>query len=72
MKEWKCLSKTEKKLFTTIEIIYGKSFDDVYIGEQIIYMNSLYRTAVAINQGNFARAYSIGTGINWTIEFKKI
>lgn len=53
-------------------IIYGKSFDDVYVGEQIIYMNSLYRTAVAINQGNFARAYSIGTGIHWTIEFKKL
>ncbi|MCK8059683.1 MULTISPECIES: S-adenosyl-l-methionine hydroxide adenosyltransferase family protein [unclassified Fusibacter] len=53
-------------------IIYGKSFDDVYVGEQIIYMNSLYRTAVAINQGNFARAYSVGTGIHWTIEFKKL
>lgn len=53
-------------------IIYGKSFDAVYVGEQIIYTNSLMRTAVAINQGNFAKAYSIGTGIHWTIEFKKI
>lgn len=53
-------------------IIFGKSFDDVYVGEQIIYTNSLYRTAVAINQGNFAKAYSIGTGIHWTIEFRKI
>ncbi|GAU78908.1 S-adenosyl-l-methionine hydroxide adenosyltransferase family protein [Fusibacter sp. 3D3] len=66
------LIKDREKVIYNNRIIYGKSFDDVYIGEQIIYMNSLYRTAVAINQGNFAKAYSIGTGINWTIEFKKI
>lgn len=52
-------------------ITYGKSFADVHVSEQIIYVNSLLRMAVAINQGNFARAYSIGTGIHWTIEFKK-
>ncbi|NMA86155.1 MAG: S-adenosyl-l-methionine hydroxide adenosyltransferase family protein [Tissierellia bacterium] len=51
---------------------YGKSFADVYASEPIIYVNSLLRMAVAINQGNFAKAYNIGTGINWTIEFKKI
>lgn len=66
------LIKDRSKVIYNNRILYGKSFDDVYIGEQIIYMNSLYRTAVAINQGNFAKAYSIGTGINWTIEFKKI
>lgn len=53
-------------------VTYGKSFADVYVSEQIIYVNSLYRMAVAINQGNFAKAYSIGTGIQWTIEFRKI
>ena len=53
-------------------IRFGKSFADVYVSEQIIYVNSLLRIAVAINQGNFAKAYSIGTGIHWTIEFKKV
>ncbi|QRN86183.1 S-adenosyl-l-methionine hydroxide adenosyltransferase family protein [Clostridia bacterium] len=53
-------------------ITFGKSFADVYASEPIIYINSLYRVAVAINQGNFARAYNIGTGIHWTIEFRKI
>lgn len=53
-------------------IVYGKSFGDVYVSEQIIYVNSLFRMAIAINQGNFAKAYSIGTGIHWTVEFKKI
>jgi S-adenosylmethionine hydrolase len=52
-------------------IVYGKSFADVYVSEQIIYVNSLYRMAIAINQGNFAKAYSIGTGIHWSVEFKK-
>ncbi|WP_040193273.1 SAM hydrolase/SAM-dependent halogenase family protein [Clostridium culturomicium] len=53
-------------------VVYGKSFADVRISEQIIYVNSLYRMALAINQGNFAKAYSVGTGINWTIEFRKV
>lgn len=53
-------------------IRFGKSFADVYVSEQIIYVNSLLRMALAINQGNFAKAYSIGTGIYWTIEFKKV
>ncbi len=53
-------------------ISYGKSFADVYVSEPIIYVNSLYRMAVAINQGNFAKAYGIGTGIHWTVEFKRV
>ncbi len=53
-------------------IKFGKSFADVNLSEQIIYINSLLNAAVAINQGNFAKAYSIGTGPNWTIEFKKV
>jgi S-adenosylmethionine hydrolase len=53
-------------------IVYGRSFADVYASEQIIYVNSVYNMAIAINQGNFARAYNIGTGRHWKIEFKKI
>ena len=53
-------------------ISFGKSFADVHISEQIIYVNSLLRMAVAINQGNFAKAYNIGTGLHWTIEFRKV
>ena len=53
-------------------IAYGRSFADVYASEQIIYVNSVYNMAVAINQGNFAKAYNIGTGRHWEIEFKKV
>lgn len=52
-------------------ITYGKSFADVYVSEQIIYVNSVYNMALAINQGNFAKAYNIGTGRHWEIEFRK-
>lgn len=53
-------------------VVYGHSFADVRIGEPIIYVNSLYRMALAINQGSFAKAYSIGTGIHWKISFRKV
>jgi S-adenosylmethionine hydrolase len=53
-------------------IRFGKSFADVYISEQIIYVNSLYRMAIAINQGNFAKAYNISTDPSWTVEFKRL
>ncbi len=52
-------------------IIYGHSFADVYIGEPILYVNSLDRMAVAINQGSFAKAYNIGTGNSWQISLRK-
>ncbi len=50
---------------------FGKSFSEVNIGETIIYVNSLLYISLAINQGNFARAYNVSTGINWIIEFEK-
>ena len=53
-------------------VIYGKSFADVRIGAPIVYVNSVYRMGVAINQGSFAKAYNLGVGAQWTIELKKI
>ncbi|MET3558314.1 S-adenosylmethionine hydrolase [Streptococcus rupicaprae] len=54
------------------QVIYGKSFADVRIGQPIIYINSVYCVGVAINQGSFAKAYNVSVGANWQIEFKKI
>ncbi|MBR2591988.1 MAG: S-adenosyl-l-methionine hydroxide adenosyltransferase family protein [Oscillospiraceae bacterium] len=50
---------------------YSISFSDVMVGEQLIYVNSLDRMAIAINQGSFAKAYNIGSGEAWKIRFKK-
>ncbi len=52
-------------------LIYARSFADAFVGEPLVYVNSLDRMAVAINQGDFARAYNIGTGTPWTIEVRK-
>lgn len=52
-------------------IVYAKSFADVNVGEPLLYVNSLDNVAVAINQGSFAKAYNIGTGINWHITLRK-
>lgn len=52
-------------------LVYAKSFADVYVGEPLVYANSLDCMAVAINQGSFARAYNIGTGNKWRITMRK-
>lgn len=54
------------------QVTYGKSFADVRIGQPLIYINSLYRVGLAINQGSFAKAYNVGVGHNWHIEIKKV
>ncbi len=53
-------------------VTYGNTFADVQVGEPIIYVNSLDYMALAINQGNFAKAYNIGTRDPWKIKFSKL
>jgi len=50
---------------------FQKSFAEVNVGEPLVYINSLYNVAVAINQGSFSRAYSIGAGPSWRISLRK-
>lgn len=52
-------------------LAFARSFADVYVGEPLVYANSLDCMAVAINQGSFAAAYGIGTGVNWKISLRK-
>lgn len=52
-------------------ITYGRSFADVYVGEALIYLNSLDCVALAINQGSFAKAYNVGVGNSWKIRLEK-
>ena len=52
-------------------IIFARSFADVYVGEPLIYINSLDCVAVAINQGSFAKAYNIGVGNSWHIQIRR-
>lgn len=50
---------------------YTKSFGDVPLGDNLLFVNSSGSTSIAVNQGNFASKYGIGSGDNWTIEIKK-
>lgn len=52
-------------------MVYAKSFANVRVGEPLVYVNSLDCMAVAINQGSFSRAYSVGTGTSWKITFSR-
>lgn len=59
------------RLYYRNSLIYAHAFTDAFIGEPLVYVNSLDRMAVAINQGDFARAYNIGTGASWRITVRK-
>ena len=54
------------------QIIYGNTFAEVRVGEILCYVNSMDHMAIAINQGNFAKAYSVQTKEPWRIELRKI
>jgi S-adenosylmethionine hydrolase len=47
---------------------YQRTFGDVPIGQPLVYVNSLYCIAVALNQRSYAAAHKIGSGTDWTIE----
>lgn len=64
------IEKRDQTVYRT-SLIYAHSFADAYIGEALVYVNSLDFMAVAINQGNFAKAYNVGTGLSWRIIMKK-
>ena len=53
-------------------VAYGKTFADVEIGEPLLYVNSMNHIGLAINQGNFAKAYNIGTRRPWRVTIRKI
>lgn len=51
---------------------YGRTFADIHLGEPLLYVNSLDKIGVAINQGSFAKAYHVETGASWKISIRKI
>ncbi|WP_042354096.1 SAM hydrolase/SAM-dependent halogenase family protein [Bacillus rubiinfantis] len=51
---------------------YGRTFADIHLGEPLLFINSLDKIGVAINQGSFANAYHIETGASWKISIRKL
>lgn len=54
------------------EIQIGQSFAKSRVGDPILFINSLDKLGVAINQGSFAQAYRIQSGDNWQIKVIKV
>ena len=50
---------------------YARSFGDVALGDNLLFINSSGATSIAVNQGNFASKYGVGSGEPWTIEIRK-
>lgn len=51
---------------------FGRTFADSHLGEPLLFINSLGKIGVAINQGSFADAYHIKSGPNWKICIRKV
>lgn len=50
---------------------YAHTFGDVPVGADLLFINSSGFVSMAVNQGNFSRKYSIGSGRHWTISVRK-
>lgn len=63
--------ENERKKKYQNHILFGRSFAETRLGEPLLFVNSLDKLAVAINQGSFANAYQIETGSDWRIYITK-
>ena len=64
------ISNSQRMVYRQVlpfEVTFGK----VPLGASVVYVNSMDRIGIAINQGSFSRAYGIGTGHQWEVCFKK-
>ena len=50
---------------------YVRTFGDVPVGKNLLFINSSGFVAMAVNQGNFANAYNIDSGRDWTLSVGK-
>jgi hypothetical protein len=50
---------------------YFPTFGRVSVGKPLIYLNSLNKVSLAINQGNYSATYDIQSGASWSIRIEK-
>ena len=53
------------------KFFFANTFGDVAEGKSLGYVNSLMNFSLALNMGNFAETYRIGTGPDWNIQIKR-
>jgi S-adenosylmethionine hydrolase len=49
-------------------ITFCKTYDDVELGSDLLYINSVSCLAFGINQSNFAKHYNVGFGCDWYVQ----
>lgn len=54
-----------------LAVPYVTTFGAVELGKPLLYLNSLDSVSLAINQGNFAEHYQIGSGPAWSIQIRR-
>ncbi|MBY6242604.1 S-adenosyl-l-methionine hydroxide adenosyltransferase family protein [Methylosinus sp. Sm6] len=50
---------------------YQRTFGDVPQGRALVYVNSLFDMAIALNLGDFAKSYGVDSGPDWTIDLAR-
>ena len=50
---------------------YFPTFGRVPVGKPLLYLNSLNKVALAINQGNYSETFNIQSGASWSIRMEK-
>jgi len=50
---------------------YFPTFGRVPVGKPLLYLNSLNKVALAINQGNYSETFDIRSGASWSIRIEK-
>jgi S-adenosylmethionine hydrolase len=53
------------------DLPYVRSFGDVRVGDNLLFVNSSSEMSLAVNQGQFANKYGISAGDDWIIEIHK-
>lgn len=61
-----------KKLVYKGTLAFQSTFGAVPKGTGLAYLNSLMQLSFAINEGNFAKIYQVGSGNDWSVEIRKV
>ena len=61
---------TQIKVYTG-DMPYSQTFGAVEQGKPLAYLNSLLQLSFALNQGDFAKTYSVASGNDWHVEVQR-
>jgi hypothetical protein len=67
----KIWSTKNKRVIYQGDMPYVETFGAVAKGKPLLYLNSLLEVSFALNMGNFAKTYHVGSGNEWMVEIEK-